>query len=555
MKWIKQKCEQFRMNWKKESFRKGFSSLIGAIIMTFFMGAIYALSTLAIYQISYIKAKGGSIKIEHITYYYPIELLFQCISSFFSGIIYKKLKLHATNLLGVTTVIISYYIMYLSNHFALDVLSIIIGGIGTGIMLYPSATNAYEWFPEHNGLIVGILETTISLGSFFWAFLGEKIINKEQMVSDEETNLYPMNIAIKIKLYLMILILGWLVAYISSFILTFERKSYNPEIQIDIKSEEGNLFSKNSDTDTNTDFDESFLNIDNINIDENVIGNEKSEAIKKKKKRKKSEKKGILDVDLKFEGRPNRFFKVTTIEDNDDEEEISLKYILKFTFKSKRLIFFIVIVTLQSPVSNMAFNLYREIGEYFKVEPKYLQLVGSFEFIFEFLSSFVFGVLCDYFKLKNLLLFINIVGTIAGFTYCLTFKNGLVFLIFQNFLSFTSGGYYPIKDCYLMKVFGSSIYIELSGFVSFLVSVVINLLTPICAAVVSAFKNKETAYWILFCSFGFLSLIATILNFFLSEQPVDKNEIMGIKKEDKQDNDEKNENEKKKDFQQLFQYQ
>ena len=547
MKWIKQKCEQFRMNWKKESFRKGFSSLIGAIIMTFFMGAIYALSTLAIYQISYIKAKGGSIKIEHITYYYPIELLFQCISSFFSGIIYKKLKLHATNLLGVTTVIISYYIMYLSNHFALDVLSIIIGGIGTGIMLYPSATNAYEWFPEHNGLIVGILETTISLGSFFWAFLGEKIINKEQMVSDEETNLYPMNIAIKIKLYLMILILGWLVAYISSFILTFERKSYNPEIQIDIKSEEGNLFSKNSDTDTNTDFDESFLNIDNINIDENVIGNEKNEAIKKKKKRKKSEKKGILDVDLKFEGRPNRFFKVTTIEDNDDEEEISLKYILKFTFKSKRLIFFIVIVTLQSPVSNMAFNLYREIGEYFKVEPKYLQLVGSFEFIFEFLSSFVFGVLCDYFKLKNLLLFINIVGTIAGFTYCLTFKNGLVFLIFQNFLSFTSGGYYPIKDCYLMKVFGSSIYIELSGFVSFLVSVVINLLTPICAAVVSAFKNKETAYWILFCSFGFLSLIATILNFFLSEQPVDKNEIMGIKKEDKQDNDEKNENEEKKE--------
>ena len=547
MKWIKQKCEQFRMNWKKESFRKGFSSLIGAIIMTFFMGAIYALSTLAIYQISYIKAKGGSIKIEHITYYYPIELLFQCISSFFSGIIYKKLKLHATNLLGVTTVIISYYIMYLSNHFALDVLSIIIGGIGTGIMLYPSATNAYEWFPEHNGLIVGILETTISLGSFFWAFLGEKIINKEQMVSDEETNLYPMNIAIKIKLYLMILILGWLVAYISSFILTFERKSYNPEIQIDIKSEEGNLFSKNSDTDTNTDFDESFLNIDNINIDENIIGNEKNEAIKKKKKRKKSEKKGILDVDLKFERRPNRFFKVTTIEDNDDEEEISLKYILKFTFKSKRLIFFIVIVTLQSPVSNMAFNLYREIGEYFKVEPKYLQLVGSFEFIFEFLSSFVFGVLCDYFKLKNLLLFINIVGTIAGFTYCLTFKNGLVFLIFQNFLSFTSGGYYPIKDCYLMKVFGSSIYIELSGFVSFLVSVVINLLTPICAAVVSAFKNKETAYWILFCSFGFLSLIATILNFFLSEQPVDKNEIMGIKKEDKQDNDEKNENEKKKE--------
>ena len=543
MKWFKKKYQDFCLNWKRDSFRKGFASVIGAIIMNFFIGAVYAISTLAIYQISYIKAKGGSIKIEHITYYYPVELLFQCVSSFCSGIIYKKLRLHATNLLGVTIVIVSYYIMYLSNHFALDVTSIIIGGIGTGIILYPSTTNAYEWFPAKNGLIVGIMETTISLGSFFWAFIGEKIINNGQQVSDEETNLYPMNIAIKIKLYLIILIFGWLVAYVLSFILTYERKNYNPEIQIDIKSEEGNLFSKKSDTDTNTDFDESFLNADNINNDENVIDNEKNEANKGKKKKKKNEKKGILDVDLKFEGRPNRFFKVTTIEDNEEEEEISLKYILKFTVKSKRLIFFIVIVTLLSPVSNMAFNLYREIGEYFKVEPKYLQLVGSFEFIFECLSSFVFGVLCDYFKLKNLLLFINIVGTISGFTYCLTFKNGLVFLIFQNFLSFTSGGYYPIKDCYLMKVFGSSIYIELSGFVSFLVSVFINLLTPISAAVLSRFKNKETGYWVLFCSFGFLSLIGTILNFFLSEQPVDKNEVMGIKKEEKQENEEKKENE------------
>ena len=356
-----------------------------------------------------------------------------------------------------------------------------------------------------------------------------------------------MNIAIKIKLYLIILIIGWLVAYILSFILTFERKNYNPEIQIDIRSEEGNLFSKKSDTDTDTDFDESFLNKDNINIDENVISNEKNELNKKKKKRRKSEKKGVLDVDLKFEGRPNRFFKVTTIEDNNEEEEISIKYILKFTFKSKRLIFYIVIVILQAPVSNMAFNLYREIGEYFKVEPKYLQLVGSFQFIFECLSSFVFGVLCDYFKLKNLLLFVNIVGTIAGFTFCLTFKNGLLFLIFQNFLSFTSGGYYPIQDCYLMRVFGTGIFIELSGFTSFLVSIVINALTPISAAVVSGFKNKESAYWVLFCSFGFLSLISTILNFFLSEEPVDKNKIMGIKKEDKHNNEEKKENEKKEE--------
>jgi MFS family permease len=286
MNCIKQKYESFCMQWKLDSFRKGFSSVIGAIIMNFFNGAIYSLCTLAVYQISYIKAKGGSIEIENLTYYYPIELLFQCISAFISGIIYKTFGLHATNLLGVATLIIGYYLMYLSNHFALDVLSMILGGIGTGIILYPSTTNAYEWFPSNNGLIVGIMETMISFGSFFWSFIGEKIINYDEEISDEETNLYSMEIAIKIKLYLIIQIIGWLVAYILQFLLTYERKNYNPEIQIDIKSEEGHLFSKKSDTDTNTDFDESFLNIDNINYDENVIGNDQM-GINKRKKRKK----------------------------------------------------------------------------------------------------------------------------------------------------------------------------------------------------------------------------------------------------------------------------
>ena len=118
---------------------------------------------------------------------------------------------------------------------------------------------------------------------------------------------------------------------------------------------------------------------------------------------------------------------------------------------TKRLILFIVILILQAPVSNMAFSVYREIGEYYKIDIKYLQLVGSLYFIFECLSSFVFGVLCDYFSLKNLFLFINIVGTIVGFTYCLTFQNGLIFFLVQNFLSLSISEVSP-SDFFLFCV-------------------------------------------------------------------------------------------------------
>ena len=113
-----------------------------------------------------------------------------------------------------------------------------------------------------------------------------------------------------------------------------------------------------------------------------------------------------------------------------------------------------------------------------------------------------------------------------GFTYCSTLQNALIFFLVQNFLSFSAGGYYPVKDCYLMQVFGKDIYIELSGFVSFFVALTVNIITPITFLVISSFENKEKAYWILFLSFGSLNLIGTILNCFLDESPIDLNKLI-----------------------------
>ena len=192
---------------KDPDFIKGISTLIGAALMNFIIGGIYSLTTLSVYQISYIKGIGGSISIDHLTFYYPVEVFFQCISAFISGIIYKEIGLHLTNFIGVSVLSFGYSLMYFSKSFFFDILSMIFGGIGTGIILYPSTTNSYEWFKEHNGIIVGIMETMISLGSFFFAFLGEKIINRNEIPSNDEDNLYDITIGIKIKSYLIVQII------------------------------------------------------------------------------------------------------------------------------------------------------------------------------------------------------------------------------------------------------------------------------------------------------------------------------------------------------------
>ena len=149
-------CNKKFTKCKDPYFFKGVSTLIGASLMNFIIGGIYSLTTLSVYEISYIKGIGGSISIDHLTFYYPVEVFFQCISAFISGIIYKEIGLHLTNFIGVSVLSFGYTLMYFSKSLFYDILSMIFGGIGTGIILYPSTTNSLEWFKEHNGIIVGI---------------------------------------------------------------------------------------------------------------------------------------------------------------------------------------------------------------------------------------------------------------------------------------------------------------------------------------------------------------------------------------------------------------
>ena len=568
---IKDQIAKLFSKLKDKTFLKKISTFLGACVINFLSGTIYSLCTLSIYEISYIKEKGGSINIDHLSFYYPLEIIFQCFSSIISGILYKELGLHLTNLVGVTILSFGYFMMYISSSLGLDLLSMILGGIGTGIILYPSTTNTFNWFKGHNGIIVGIMETMISLGSFFFALLGEKIINNEEIQSREEDNLYDYEIGVKVKDYLLIQVISLIAAFLLSLLLMFEKKDDNlneilsdiektshvvgTESQSDLSSETEDINSgiideekknlnknkkdkkelnvnKTEENNKNKESnDKKEINNDSQNKD-NIEENKNDDTLKIDEEKKKEEKpkKEIItsgnvqliidDIDDEEEKQNQR--PLLSKDGNSEEEEINLLSVMKFALKSKRLMLFSAIIILQAPISNMAFTLYREIGEYKKIDIKYLQLVGSLYFIFECLSSFVFGVLCDYVQLKYLLFFINGAGTFIGFIYCLTFKDGLVFFLVQNFLSFSSGGYDPVKDCYLMKVFGDEIYIELNGYVSFLVAFTVILLTPITYFVQFEFEGqKELAYWILFVFFGFLNFIGLILNFFIKETPLD----------------------------------
>ena len=537
-----------------KNFLKGLSTLFGGVILNFLIGAVYSLSTLAIYEISYIKAKGGSIDIYHLTFYWPLEMFFQCISAFLSGSVYKKIGLHLTNVIGVIILELSYILMYFSLSLFQDLTSVILSGIGTGIILYPSTTNAIEWFENRSGLIVGIMESMISFGSFFFCLLGEKVINKNGVESNDIDNLYNYEIGKKFKDFLIILILCVVVGFILSLILMKEKKKIDKKEYYTLHKEVNNNNKSENEKENVEENVKENNNENKINKKDLIIENKETMENKEEKNNKVEE---LIDNQLiekinekvnnnvKDETAINNLNKIQHVEipvannnnnnvnniDNNNnptkkeiDKELKLKQAIKLAIKSRRLILFVIIVMLQIPVGSMAFALYREIGEYKKIDIKYLQLIGSFTFIQECLSSFVFGLLCDYITIKNLLFIINGVGTIFGFFYCLSFNNSFLFFLVQILLSFSSGGYYPVKDFYLLKVFPKEIYIELNSYVSFLVASAINLCNSLSYFILSLIHNKDTGFWILFISFGILSLCGFILNCFTNEEKINLRE-------------------------------
>ena len=532
-----------------KNFLKGLSTLFGGVILNFLIGAVYSLSTLAIYEISYIKAKGGSIDIYHLTFYWPLEMFFQCISAFLSGSVYKKIGLHLTNVIGVIILELSYVLMYFSLSLFQDLTSVILSGIGTGIILYPSTTNAIEWFENRSGLIVGIMESMISFGSFFFCLLGEKVINKNGVESNDIDNLYDYEIGKKFKDFLIILILCVIVGFILSLILMKEKKKIDKKEYYTLHKEVNNNNKSENEKENVEENVKENNNENKINKKDLIIENKETMENKEEKNNKVEELiekiNEKVNNNVKDETAINNLNKIQHVEipvannnnnnvnniDNNNnptkkeiDKELKLKQAIKLAIKSRRLILFVIIVMLQIPVGSMAFALYREIGEYKKIDIKYLQLIGSFTFIQECLSSFVFGLLCDYITIKNLLFIINGVGTIFGFFYCLSFNNSFLFFLVQILLSFSSGGYYPVKDFYLLKVFPKEIYIELNSYVSFLVASAINLCNSLSYFILSLIHNKDTGFWILFISFGILSLCGFILNCFTNEEKINLRE-------------------------------
>ena len=470
--------EIVRKKEKRHEFIKGIKSIIGASLINLVYPSVFALCPLAVYQTSYVKYHGGKVNINYTMFYYPVLLFFQSIFGLIGGVIYSRIEVHWSNYLGTLLLGTAGLIMYASASFFLDMVSMSVYGIAIAIIMFPATTNACKYFKNHIGLVNGIVETAISLGSSLFSFIGEKVINPDEIESSPDDKFYDIDIARKIKTFILIQI-G---CYIGSFIISlFLIKRYNEE-----------KITKKDDL-------QPFLTT--TGSDNNNSNNNANREIKTKN----------------YKNRRQKLIKA---------------------LKSWEFWRYNLISLSQSPVTDMVFAMYRGIGETKRINQTALQLIGTLTFIIEFILSFVFGVLCDYVNFKILLFSMNIIGTVVGFTYCLTFNNSFFFSVLTLSIAIESAAYYSLKDYHLMKVFGTDIYIDLSGFVCLMTGIVVIILTFITFWVEEYMgeARKDVAYWIMFTIFGGINGIGVIMGFFEEDEPFkydDDNDDNVVDKEQK----------------------
>ena len=468
----------------------GILCLIGTCILCFVVPSLSSFHTFAIYQTSYIKHNGGSASVTYTMFYYPVTLFFQSICGLIAGIIFTKIGVHWSNLIGVSIYIIAAVFMYLSARFFLDMISSALYGTAVALLAYPSSINTCKYFMNHLGLVNGIIATIQSIGTTFFTYIGEQMINPNNVQSDPKDHLYNKEISSNVKNFLLLQILCILFAFIICEILTKTYDENNKEkcgIKFLFKINEIKSLCKKKK-------DDKLLLIDatdevfSINPEIKEIEKDKNEIVEEEKK-KKTRKEKILMV-----------------------------------LKSWRFWRYNLISLSSSPITNMIFSMYRSLGETYQIDQSVLQLLGVLNSVIGFIFSFIFGVLCDYVDFKILLFINNMIGSLVGIIYYHSFHHTLSFTILTLITSVQGAGYFCLKEYHLIKIFGIDILVDITGVISLTTGICVIILTIFTYVIESTIAEKDLAYLIIFPLFGLFNFLGVVLGFFEDDEPFNYDE-------------------------------
>ena len=132
---------------------RAISSIIGSLFHQFTLFSLFAFANICV---RYGEKKYPNVKEIAFFFLYPICVIYMCLACFLGGISLRKLGIHLSIILGCISICLCSFLLLITNNIYLDYFVIIFYGLGFGISMTSSVSNACMYYPENRGLITAI---------------------------------------------------------------------------------------------------------------------------------------------------------------------------------------------------------------------------------------------------------------------------------------------------------------------------------------------------------------------------------------------------------------
>ena len=508
---------------KKENNKKvlfgGIRNIIAGEINTLILCSLMSVLSLGVYRISYLRFYQDEKTLD-LQYSYFISIAFTItltICNLFAPTLQNKIGLRGVIICGLIINLISNLILFFSKQYFIDLISYFIFGSGFMATVLMGRNMMYFFF-EIRGKLIGTLSIVRALLSMGFGYISELIVvNPESDEADVDGRFYTLNISERVLNYIIINIIITIICYILILIIIvpYDKKKHGKGISFYNKQ----IISKNDSNDSNKDEIVKEINNENLISINDEEENEKEEIVKNEDEEKDKNEDEIKDKNDEEENQKLKNIK--------KKKQFFAKIFIKKIFKSRRIIFLILMSFFSTPIGTFFNSQWRNIAIRNKIPTSYQQFIVVINSIISCFSTLVFSWLSDSIPFRYLYSVLGFILSFIGVIYCFTFKSPLLFTIIVLVHTLANSGKLAVGLPHFMKVFGLKYYIEIST----IIRIPSAILNPLCNVFMFIFDNKykdnlsedndtkvsNGPYFILYTIISLLNGISAFLSCFETE--------------------------------------
>ena len=125
------------------------------------------------------------------------QAMFNPVGAYFQSFVHPKILLTIGSLFMLTGIFVSSFV---KSWGAFVFFYGVMYPVGIGIVYYVPIICAWEWFPDHKGLVSGLIVGGYGFGSFIFGFISTALVNPDNLSSNKdkespEYKYFPVEVA------------------------------------------------------------------------------------------------------------------------------------------------------------------------------------------------------------------------------------------------------------------------------------------------------------------------------------------------------------------------